>query len=54
VVVGLATPCDDYDRCWRPVPVPDDFPFVSWWLAALWLALFVVCVLTFVRRLGRE
>lgn len=50
---AVATYCHDYDACWRPVEIPDAFPFVSTEAAFGWIALFVVCVVLFVRRLGR-
>ncbi len=48
---ALATACQEYARCWRPVPVPDGFPFVSSDVAAAWAFLFVLCLIVFVRRL---
>jgi hypothetical protein len=54
VIQAVATPCHDYERCWRPLPVPDDFPFVSPVAAALWLGLLVVCVVLLAHRLGRD
>lgn len=54
MVEALATGCGDYDACWRPVSPPDGFPFVPWYVAGLWLALLVVCVVAFIHRLGRD
>jgi hypothetical protein len=51
---AVATPCPDYDSCWRPVEVPDGFPFVSGSLAAVWWILFLVCIGVFIARLGRD
>jgi hypothetical protein len=53
-VLALATPCADYERCWHPVPAPDAFPFVPWWVAGLWALALITCVLLFAHRLGRD
>jgi hypothetical protein len=51
---AVATGCPDYDRCWRPTPTPDGFPFASPELAALWVALLVLTIFLLLHRLGRD
>ena len=54
VLEAVAIPCDDYERCWRPVPTPDGLPFVSAEAAVLWVALLVISIVLLAQRLGRS
>lgn len=54
MLVALATPCQEEQACWRSLPWPDDFPFVSPDVAVAWATLYLVCLVLLLRRLRRR
>jgi hypothetical protein len=54
VILAFSNGCSEGQSCWRPIPVPDEFPFVPVVVALVWAVLFVLCLVVFLRRLGRS